>query len=183
VSQRWRTEKIRRPREEVAEYVQLLTEELADDNPGVRIEFAGSWRRGAPVIGDLDIVITTDSGRLAPDLLDPVGVHLPSLVTFQRSGPKIAQGGLHLPDGSELHCDIWSCLPREHAAFMMFATGPMALNVLQRRHALARGMALSQVGLLDRSTKEQLDSGSSEREIYNLLGLPWLAPWERQRYA
>lgn len=32
-------------------------------------------------------------------------------------------------------------------------------------------------------TKRQLDSGTSEREIYDLLGLPWLTPHERQRWA
>lgn len=105
----------------MAHYVQVLTEELADDNPGLLFEFAGSWRRGALSIGDLDIVVTTESGRLAPDLLDPVGVRLPSIITYQRFGPKIAQGDLQLPDGP-LHIDFWSCSPREHAAFLMFAT-------------------------------------------------------------
>ncbi len=163
-------------------YVQVLTEELADDNPGLLFEFAGSWRRGAPAIGDLDIVVTTESGRLAPDLLDPVGVHLPSIITYQRFGPKIAQGDLKLPDGS-LHIDFWSCFPNEHAAFLMFATGPAPLNMAQRQHAKRHGMALSQIGLLDRATKRQLDSGTSEREIYNLLGLPWLTPQERQSWV
>jgi DNA polymerase IV len=166
----------------VAHYVQVLTEELADDNPGLRFEFGGSWRRGAAHCGDLDIVITTESGRLAPDLLDPVGVHLPSVITYQRFGPKIAQGDLLLPDGP-LHVDIWGCRPCEWAAFMMFVTGPAPLNMAQRQHAKRNGMALSQVGLLDRATKRQIDSGTSEREIYNLLGLPWLTPQERQRYA
>lgn len=182
MSNQWRSEKLRRPREQVAEYVQLLTEQLADENIGLQFLFGGSWRRAASLIGDLDIVITTDSGRLAPDLLDPVGVVLPDVITYQRFGPKIAQGDLPLPDGP-LHIDFWSCVPNELAAFTMFVTGPAPLNMLQRQQAKRNGMALSQVGLLDRVTKRQLDSGTSEREIYDLLGLPWLTPQERQRYA
>lgn len=182
MSPQWRSEKLRRPREIVDHYVQVLTEQLSDDNLGLQFTFAGSWRRNAPVIGDLDIVVTTETGRLAPDLLDPAGVVLPSFVEFQRLGPKIAQGDIRLPDGP-LHVDFWSCTPRERAAFLMFATGPMPLNIAQRRHAVSRGMALSQIGLLDRATKVQLDSGTSEREIYCILGLPWLTPEERQRFA
>lgn len=182
MSNQWRSPKQKRPREAVAHIVQALTEELADDNPGLRFLFGGSWRRGAELIGDLDIVITTESGRLAPDLLDPEGVHLPSVITYQRLGPKIAQGDIALPNGP-LHIDIWGCRPCEEAAFTMFVTGPAPLNMAQRQHAKRNGMALSQIGLLDRVTKRQLDSGTSEREIYGLLGLPWLTPQERQRYA
>ena len=123
----------------------------------------------------------TESGRLAPDLTDP-GVVLPSTITYQRFGPKIAQGDLGLPDGP-LHVDFWSCSPREWAAHLMFASGPMELNLYQRQHAKRSGMALSQVGLLDRVTKRQLDSGESEEEIYNLLRLRYLTPEERQGWV
>jgi DNA polymerase/3'-5' exonuclease PolX len=182
MAQQWRSPKVKRPREIVAEYVQILTEELADENIGLKFMFGGSWRRGALMLGDLDILIETPNGRLAPDLFDPVGVRLPDVIDFERRGPKIAQGSIALPDGP-LHIDIWSCRPNEWAAFSMFIVGPGQLNLLQRRHAATMGMALSQVGLLDRKSKRQLDSGESEAEIYSLLGLPYLAPWERQKYA
>lgn len=52
----------------------------------------------------------------------------------------------------------------------------------QRARAKARGMALSQNGLTDRETGVQLDDGT-EQDIYRLLGLPYLSPEERQRYA
>ena len=41
------------------------------------------------------------------------------------------------------------------------------------------GFALSQNGLCDRETGEQLDNGT-ERDIYRILELPWLEPSERQ---
>lgn len=120
----------------VAHYVQVLTEELAEDNPGLEFHFGGSWRRGAPVIGDLDILVVTELGTLAPDLLDP-GVVLPSVVQWQRSGPRIANGDLLLPDGLPLHIDVWSAKPASRGAMLCFFTGPMALNVIQRRRAKA----------------------------------------------
>ena len=180
MSNQWRSAKVRRPREAIARYVQVLTEELADDNPGLEFHFGGSWRRGAPVIGDLDILVISDQGTLSPDLLDP-GVVLPSVVTWQRSGPRSANGDLMLPDGP-LHVDVWSAKPTSRGAMLAFFTGPMALNVVQRRRAKAMGMAFSQNALADRVTGQQLDNGTEE-DIFRILGIPYLTPEERQRWA
>lgn len=163
--------------------VRLLGDELAERNARRNLEFhvAGSWRRGSPVIGDLDLIVVTEAGLLEPTLFD-AGVQLPRIVQWQRLGPKIANGDVRMPDGGVLHVDVWACRPNERGAFLMFSTGPAQLNVFQRRHAVRKGMALSQVGLLDRATKRQLDNGTEE-DIYRLLGLVFLTPEQRQRWA
>ena len=178
-SRRWRTLKVRRSRDVVAPYVQLLTEELADDNPGLEFEFGGSWRREAPVVGDLDILIVSD-GLLVPTLLDP-GIVLPSVVTWQRVGPRIANGDLMLTD-APLHIDVWQAPPRSRGAMLCYFTGPAPLNVYQRRRAKAMGMAFSQNALADRATGEQLDDGTEEG-CYRLLRMPYLTPPARQAWA
>jgi DNA polymerase (family X) len=180
--QSWRSQKVRRPRHEIEPCISRLAEELSERNPGaLEFHFGGSWRRGAPVIGDIDILIVTETGLLSADLLSE-GVELPGCVTYQRSGPKIALGSMPTPDGGELHVDIWSCPPRERGAQLLFCTGPMQLNLYQRRLAKRHGMALSQIGLLDAVTKQQLDDGTEE-DIYRLLNLRWLSPADRQRWA
>jgi len=179
VSTQWRSEKQRRPREVIARYVQILTEEIADDNPHLEFHFGGSWRRGAPVIGDLDILVISES-QITPTLLDE-GVILPSIVTWQRCGPRIANGDLLLPDGP-LHIDVWQAPPRSRGAMLCFFTGPMELNLIQRQRAKAMGMAFSQNALTDRETGRQLDDGTEE-DIYRILQLPFLEPTERQRWA
>jgi DNA polymerase/3'-5' exonuclease PolX len=163
----------------VAHYVQVITEELADDNPGLEFHFGGSWRRNARVIGDLDILVISES-PLTPNLLQP-GVALPSVVTWQRSGPRIANGDLLLPDG-QLHVDVWQAPPASRGAMLCFFTGPMELNVFQRRRAKVMGMAFSQNALADRATGRQLDDGT-EVDIYRILGMPYLEPEERQRWV
>ena len=131
------------------------------------------------MIGDLDILVISES-LITPTLLDP-GVVLPSCVTWQRSGPRIANGDLHLPDGP-LHVDVWQAPPASRGAMLCFFTGPMELNIYQRRRAKAMGMAFSQNALADRATGRQLDNGTEE-DIYRLLNLPYLTPIERQRWA
>jgi DNA polymerase (family 10) len=179
----WRTAKVRRPRTVVAPYVHRLLDEIHLYNPDqeVEVHVTGSWRRGADPIGDIDLIVINETGMLAADLMSP-GIVLPDFVRWQRSGPKIANGSITMPDGGDLHVDAWSCKPNERGAFLMFSTGPATLNVIQRQRAARGGMALSQIGLLDRRSKRQLDNGS-EADIYRLLGLTFLTPEERQRWA
>jgi DNA polymerase/3'-5' exonuclease PolX len=177
----WRSEKKRRPREEVTPYVEQLAAELAVSNPGLEFYLGGSWRRGAPVIGDIDVLIVNEAGNLAPDLVSP-GVELPEWVVWQRRGNRIANGSIICPDG-DLHLDVWAVPPSATAAALMFVTGPGQLNQRQRARAKALGLALSQNGLFDRESGEQLDDGTSEERVYELIKWPWLSPVERQRYA
>ncbi len=81
---------------------------------------AGSWRRGCETVGDIDVIVVSDSGTLSPDLLRP-GVQLPTSVVWQRRGAKIANGSVPLPDGLPLHVDVWACRPCERGAFLMSA--------------------------------------------------------------
>ena len=117
---------------------------------------------------------------LTPNLLQP-GVTLPSVVTWQRSGPRIANGDLLIPDG-RLHVDVWQAPPASRGAMLCFFTGPMELNVFQRRRAKQMGMAFSQNALADRATGRQLDNGTEE-DIYRILGMPYLEPEQRQRWV
>jgi DNA polymerase (family 10) len=176
MAQKWRSPKVRRPREQVQPFVDLLTEQMI----GVEFQLLGSWRRGAPTVGDLDVLIVTPSGEMSGNLFDQDAVELPASFRAQRRGPKVAQGDLVLPSGDSIHLDVWSCRPNERGAYLMFATGPMQLNLAQRSRAIKLGYALSQVGLLRDGV--QVDDGTEE-SIYRLLDWPWLSPADRQKWA
>jgi hypothetical protein len=173
----WRSQKIRRPREEVQPFVDLLVSEMP---PDVEYHILGSWRRKAKVIGDIDVLLVTPNGELNGSLFES-GVALPPSVDWQRHGPKVAQGDLWIGDEA-IHIDFWSCKPNERGAYLMFATGPMELNLVQRQMAIRQGYALSQIGLLDRETKRQLDNGTEE-DIYRWLGLDFLTPEQREKWT
>jgi DNA polymerase/3'-5' exonuclease PolX len=141
----------------------------------------GSWRRQAPDIGDLDVMVVTATGNFE-------NFPFPPSFQAQRRGEKIAQGDLVIkaPGGvldssvGTIHVDFWAVAPKEQGAFLMFITGPKALNIEQRAHAQKLGLTLSQYGLFDREGN-QLDDGTEEI-IYACLNLPWLNPVVRQAW-
>lgn len=173
--------KTRRPVSEVRPFVQQLHKEMPNSHYWVIL---GSWRRNAPEIGDLDIMVITDSGTFED-------FRFPGSFLEERRGERIAQGTYYLHDGPSgqpkdlpidaIHMDFWACKPNEVGAFSMFMTGPKLLNIEQRAWAQKLGWTLSQYGLLDRDGK-QIDIGT-ERDIYTRLGLPYMEPEARQAYA
>lgn len=74
------------------------------------------------------------------------------------------------------------CPPACRGAMLCFFTGPMELNLVQRRRAKAMGMAFSQNALADRASGQQLDDGTEE-DIYRILRMPFLTPEERQGWV
>ncbi len=158
-----------------------LTAELEDTNPGVRFVWAGSWRRGSPTCGDLDLLVVTPTGSLSGDLMQP-GVHLPSCIHWDRLGDRIGNGFVQHEDGQPLNVDVWGVAPIELGGFLMFATGPARLNVSQRGRAKRAGKSLSQLGVFDAGTGQRLDDGT-EQGCYRALGWPYLTPEERERWA
>jgi DNA polymerase/3'-5' exonuclease PolX len=178
VSRQWRAPKIRRPRAEVEPHLLAVLEELADDNPGVEYVVGGSWRRGAESIGDIDILLIHD-GPLTANLFEP-GIVLPSLVGWQRSGSRIANGDYRMPDGTALHVDLWVQPPVSRAAALLFVTGSQETNLRMRGRAKAMGLGLSQDKLFVRATGEQVPGTEHDEEaIFSALRLPYLPPHRR----
>lgn len=180
----WRSQKIKRPREVVEPYVQILTEELADDNPDLEFTFCGSWRRGAQEVGDLDVLVISDS-LFTPNLFED-GVMLPSLpgLTYQRRGPRLAAAELLLPDGP-MHLDFFQFQPESRGCALLALTGPFQWNQYARARAKYRcrpSLSLSQEALKIRDTGEVLPC-DSESAVFAALGLSYESPEERQRWV
>ena len=177
----WRSEKVRQPRAIADVFANHIADRMPKD---VEWHFGGSYRRRAPVIGDIDFIVVNEQGRLDGDLFHPA-VDLPEGVVWQRSGKGAAFGDLTVPIGGELvtmHIDLWACTPRQRGAFLWFVTGPVQLNMAMRRKALSYGMRLSQIGLLSSDKSVQLDDGTEE-DVARLLDWPMMTPEERQKWA
>ena len=160
--------KQRRPLAEVQPVAEDLLEFFRSQD--LTCELGGSIRRQAPTVGDIDIVIQCHS-------LDEIV--LPDWIGYERCGPKAAHGVLEAADG-EIGIDLWAARPYQWGAFLWYITGSKELNVLMRRHAISRGLKLSQFGVF--RGDEKIDDGT-ERGVAAALGFPWIEPTDRQRYV
>jgi len=150
--------------------------------PGVRsVEHAGSFRRKKETIGDLDLLVETDSGELILDTFTGLGVVDKVL---NRGGAKAAVRVLRGPQ-----VDLMIMPPGEAGTYLIHFTGSKEHNVKLRARARDRGWSLSEKGFLriDLETGEPLTGDAAElrtfeteQEAYAFLDLPFIAPELRE---
>ncbi|MBV9771948.1 MAG: DNA polymerase/3'-5' exonuclease PolX [Bryobacterales bacterium] len=137
-----------------------------------KISAAGSLRRGKDTIGDLDLLVT---GSGAADALERFVQH-PKAHSVLGKGPNKAsvQYGL---DG--LQIDLRALPHESYGAALQYFTGSKEHNILLRGRALKLGVTLNEYGLF-RLDDQRRVAGETEEEIYDALGLSWIAPELRE---
>jgi DNA polymerase (family 10) len=137
----------------------------------VRVEIAGSARRLADSVKDLDIVAAaTDPGALAGAL---AGIDV--LETAGTAGENAARGRAHMGLGIDLRV----VEPDQFGNLLQHFTGSAAHNMALREAAVRRGLHVSEYGILDDATGETARC-VTEEEVYERLGLPWIEPELRE---
>jgi DNA polymerase (family 10) len=132
---------------------------------------AGSLRRFAETIGDVDILAAADdSGPLMTAL-----TAMPEAAAVIGTGPTKTSirttSGLQV-DLRVIPLDSWG-------AALQYFTGSQAHNVRIREMAVRKKLKLSEYGLFDAGTGEKLVS-RTEEEVYHRLGMAWIPPTLRE---
>jgi DNA polymerase (family 10) len=132
-----------------------------------RIEPAGSLRRRQPTIGDLDLLAAVDDPAALIGKLDG----LPEVEKILSAGTD--KSSIVLRDGPQV--DLMVCPPAAWGTHLVHFTGNKEHNIALRGMALDRGWSLSEKGF------KVIDSGellldAEEADVYERLGLPWMAP-------
>jgi DNA polymerase (family 10) len=151
--------------------------------PGVtRAEAAGSLRRGMETVGDLDFIV-------AAATVGPVVAWfttMPGVVEVTARGETKASVRFE----SGLQADL-RIVPEDQYVFALHHfTGSKDHNVQMRKRALARGLSLSEWGLVpaegEGSAKEKAEQRDSrvevrnEAELFEVLGMAYVAPELRE---
>jgi DNA polymerase (family 10) len=137
----------------------------------VHVEIAGSARRLADSVKDLDIVAAaTDPAALAGAL---AGIDL--IETAGSAGENAARGRAH----NGLGIDLRVVEPDQFGNLLQHFTGSARHNVALREAAVRRGLHVSEYGILDDATGETARC-ATEEEVYERLGLPWIPPELRE---
>src|SRR4051794_12214063 len=140
--------------------------------PGAeRVEIAGSLRRQADSVKDLDIIATaSDPKALAAQLAE-----LALVESVHSAGDAGARATLH----AGFKVDLKVVEPDQFGNVLQHFTGSKAHNVALREAAVRRGLHVSEYGILDDATGETLRC-PTEEEVYAVLGLEWIPPELRE---
>lgn len=136
-----------------------------------RIQIAGSIRRGAPLVNDIDIVLIEkpDAALLMPGILSTIGL-------FQLNGPHVKR--LYLPQHT-ITVDIYIATPTTWATLLLIRTGSKENNIRLCSLARRKGWQLKAngEGLFDQHGNRI--AGDTDRSIYDALGIPYQEPHAR----
>jgi DNA polymerase (family 10) len=131
---------------------------------------AGSLRRMRSTIGDIDLLASSQ----APAAVMRSFSALPQVAEVLLSGQTKTTVRLH----NGLQVDLRVLEPARWGAALQYFTGSQAHNIRVREIARRQGLSLSEYGFKQQAGGEILCP--YEKEVYETLGLPWIAPELRE---
>ena len=138
--------------------------------PGVsEVTAAGSLRRSRETVGDLDLLACAADGAAVCRHF----VAYPEVAEVRASGDTRATVLL----SSGLQVDLRVVPKESFGAALLYFTGSKAHNIRLRTLAIERGLKLNEYGLF---AGRRTVAAATEREVYQALGLPWIAPELRE---
>jgi DNA polymerase (family X) len=140
-----------------------------------KIQVAGSTRRCAETIGDVDILVTTKGAKHAEE----------TIVAFTKApfiervlGKGETKGSAIIDAGAtSVQVDVRVVPPESFGAALQYFTGSKAHNVRLREIAQKAKLKLNEYGLFK---GEKRVAGATEEEIYDKLGLDYVWPLLRE---
>ncbi len=141
--------------------------------PGVlQCEFAGSLRRRRETVGDIDMLVAADADY-APKIMTTFST-LPEVSEILASGD--TKTTVILKNG--IQCDLRVVPRASFGAALQYFTGSKEHNVAMRTIAVKKKLKVSEYGVFDE--KEKSIAGQTEEEVYEAIGLQWMAPELRE---
>jgi DNA polymerase (family X) len=139
-----------------------------------RCDYAGSLRRYAETIGDVDVLAAAgDSGPLMRALVELPAVTQVIAQGEAKTSVRVSTG--HPAQGGSIQVDL-RVVPLEcWGAALQYFTGSQAHNVAIREIAVRQKLKLSEYGLFDVESGDRIVS-ATEDEVYRRLGMAWVPP-------
>jgi DNA polymerase (family 10) len=136
-----------------------------------RVELAGSARRLADAVKDLDVIATASD----PPALLAAFAGLDVVESSSSPGDNAARARTH----TGMVVDLRVVEPDQFGNVLQHLTGSKAHNMALREAVVRRGLHVSEYGILDDATGET-HRCATEEEVYARLGLPWIPPELRE---
>jgi DNA polymerase (family X) len=148
-----------------------LVEALRAQPAAEQVELAGSARRMADSVKDLDVIATaSDPEQLARDA---------AALDLVESASAPADSGVRLRTHTAMRVDLRIVTPDQFGNLLQHLTGSKEHNMALRDLAVRKGLHISEYGVLDDSTGET-HRCATEAEVYALLGMQYIEPELRE---
>ncbi len=149
-----------------------------------RIEVAGSIRRERPTIGDIEIVCIPQTVEVANGFFDNKHIRHPGFITAVQQWKRVR--GLPtgkytqriLPAGAKL--DVFMASDDNWGLILAIRTGSARFSHEVLARSWVRSGFHSIGGHLVRERTGYQPDVRSEEELFELIGLDWVAPWDRE---
>jgi DNA polymerase (family 10) len=157
---------------------QLVMDHLRQLPGTERIQPAGSVRRCAETIGDVDLLVTTGQARGAqsPEQLIESFTHAPFVERILGAGGTKGSAIIRT-ETTPVQVDVRVVPPESFGAALQYFTGSKAHNVRLREIAQKARLKLNEYGLF---ADDMAVAGAVEEEIYAKLGLDFIDPRLRE---
>jgi DNA polymerase (family 10) len=153
------------------EVAEAICAGLTERVPGASAEPAGSVRRRADSVKDLDLVAAAEQ----PGQLTAALAELPEIESVSSSGEAGARGRTH----SGIVVELRVARPAQRGSLLQHFTGSGAHNAALREAAVRAGLHVSEYGILDDATGDT-SAFATEQEVYSRLGLAYIEPELRE---
>ena len=155
------------------ELAETLREHLQACPAVERIELAGSYRRGRETVGDLDLLVISTKPS---DVMDCFAEFPQWEQTLVRGDTKMSIRVLN-----SFQVDLRVVKQESFGAAWQYFTGSKDHNVAVRGHAKQLGMKVNEYGVFKVDGDQEVQvAGATEKEVYEVLGLPHFAAEMRE---
>jgi DNA polymerase (family 10) len=134
-----------------------------------KIEYAGSLRRCQDTIGDIDILVTVKDPVKSQKVIMERFVKYPEVLSIVAEGE--TKSSVTLRSGIDV--DLRVIDNESLGAAMHYFTGNKNHNIRIRDLAKRKGLKVSEYGIFK---GEKMIGGKEEKEIFEAVGLPYIAP-------
>ncbi len=135
----------------------------------LKVEVAGSYRRRKETVGDLDILVVAKNWEAVTEWF----VKYEKIKEVVSKGPTRSTVILR----NDLQVDLRSVAKESYGSALHYFTGSKAHNIKIRKMAIEKGWKINEYGVFE---KEKRLGGSTEKELYEMLGLHYIEPELRE---
>lgn len=157
------------------EIADWITEQLSSQPGLIKVQVAGSIRRGLETIGDIDLLVSADPKKRGDIIEFFTGMDGVRKI-IARGDTKVSV----VVDQAHRQVDMRIIDEEEWGAALLYFTGSKEHNIHLRQMAKDRDLKINEYGLFETKGGKRKVAGKTEESIYKKLGLSWIPPELRE---